>query len=113
MVRPSARLSEPSCEIRGGVSGSWGTTHMLALFRSSTCEAMIEARAGCVGRQLPARGWCLLCSGRFGARTPVGAEDAGAKGVRRGFPSSMAPHNKTLELTAKGPTGTVSQVALP
>ena len=25
----------------------------------------------------------------------------------------MAPHNKALELTAKGPTGTVSQVALP
>ena len=42
----------------------------------------------------------------------MGAESVDANGARRGFPSSMAPHNKTLELTAMGPTGTVSQVAL-
>ena len=81
--------------------------------RSSTCEAMIEARAGCLGRQMPARGGSCYQLGRLGARTPVGAESVDANGARRGFPTSMAPHNKTLELTAKGPTGTVSQVALP
>ena len=113
MVRPSARLSEPSCEIRVGVSGLCGTTYMFALSRSSTCEAMIEAGAGCMGRQLPARGGSRCQLGRLRARTPVGAESVDANGARRGFPTSMAPHNKTLELTAKGPAGTVSQVALP